>query len=95
MTATKPMRTTTDPNHAISIAVDLLRERKGVTVEQLAVYAGVNRSQLYRKLKGETGWKATDIARLADYFSVLPGDLFTGPDVLGCAIRDSNPEPAD
>lgn len=65
-------------NLAIAAAVNQLREDHGVTVDQLAVYAGLNRASLYKKLKGEFGWKATDITALARYFSVLPGDLFAG-----------------
>lgn len=68
-----------DPvNLAISTAVNQLREERGVTVDQLAVYAGLSRASLYNKLRGEFGWKATDIAALARYFGVEPNDLFSG-----------------
>lgn len=67
-----------DPvNLAIAEAVTALRLREGVTVDQLAVYAGLNRASLYRKLKGEVGWKATDVAALSRYFGVEPNDLFS------------------
>jgi transcriptional regulator with XRE-family HTH domain len=66
------------PNAAISQSVTQLRESRGLTVDQLAVYSGLNRASLYRKLKGEAGWKATDVAALAKYFYVQPNDLFSG-----------------
>lgn len=87
-TTTKTPTRHDDPNAAIATAVTLLLADRDVTVEQLAVYAGLNRSSLYKKLKGEFGWKATDIAALATYFRVQPGDLFTGADVLTSAHMD-------
>jgi DNA-binding phage protein len=81
-----------ETNRAIAAAVDLLAQEKGVNVEQLAVYAGLNRSSLYRKLKGEYGWKAADVAALAKYFGVQPGDLFTGADGLRRKRRASAAE---
>lgn len=78
-----------ETNRIIATAVDLLAQERGVNVEQLAVYAGLNRSSLYRKLKGEYGWKAADVAALAKYFGVRPGDLFMGADVLRRKHRTS------
>jgi DNA-binding XRE family transcriptional regulator len=75
---------TSDPtNLAIARAVNQLREARDLTVDQLAVYAGLNRASLYRKLKGDYGWKATDVAALAKFFAVEPNDLFSGKPVLG------------
>lgn len=76
--------TTTDgggqlsPNAAFSQAVLRLKDERGLTVDQLAVFSGLNRASVYRKLKGEAGWKLTDIAALAEFFHVQPGDMLAG-----------------
>ncbi len=79
-------------DRAIATAVNALREDRGLSVDQLAVYAGLNRASLYRKLKGDYGWKATDVALLARYFDVEPNDLFSGKPVGG-GPRDDEDRP--
>lgn len=69
-------------DRAIAAAVAAFRQKRGVTVDQLAVYSGLNRASLYRKLKGEVSWKATDIAALSRYLEVEPNDLFSGDPAL-------------
>lgn len=77
MTASSDQRVSA--NAAMSAVVTALREERGLSVDQLAVYAGLNRASLYRKLKGEAGWKLTDVEALTSYFHVQPNDLIYGP----------------
>jgi transcriptional regulator with XRE-family HTH domain len=89
MTVSEDVAQGSSPNLAIARAVTMLREDRGLTVDQLAVYAGLNRASMYRKLKGEAGWKATDVAALASYFGVQPNDLFSGRPIGGGTPRTS------
>lgn len=56
---------------------DLLADRD-LTVADLSYNAGIPISTLYRKLNGAQAWKASDISRVARYFGVPVGDLFSG-----------------
>jgi hypothetical protein len=94
---------------AISAAVYKLMTMRDESVADLAYHTRISTASLYRKLGGQASWKATDLGSVARHFSVQPGDLFAGTDITGrptggpggpeggeeCAIRDSNPEPAD
>jgi hypothetical protein len=94
---------------AISAAVYKLLQLRDESVADLAYHTRISTASLYRKLGGQASWKATDLGAVARHFSVQPGDLFAGTDITGrptggpggpeggeeCAIRDSNPEPAD
>ena len=67
----------------ISRSVDLLIDRNDVTVERVAASTGLSRAGLYRRLAGDSPWKASDVAALAAYFGVLPNDLFFGAPIAG------------
>jgi hypothetical protein len=94
---------------AISAAVYKLLSLRNESVADLAYHTRISTASLYRKLGGQASWKAADLGAVARHFSIQPGDLFAGTDITGrptggpggpeggeeCAIRDSNPEPAD
>jgi hypothetical protein len=71
---------------------DLLADRD-LTVADLSYNAGIPISTLYRKLNGAQAWKASDISRVARYFGVPVGDLFSGRPPVGRGRRKA-PQPA-
>lgn len=80
----------TDANSLISSAVWQLIEAQGITVTEMAVHTGLSTTASYRKLNGGVAWKANDIARIARYFGVTVGDLFSG-----LPLTVSSPEKQD
>ena len=62
----------------ISRAVTVLLEDLDRSVDQAAASTGLSRASVYRKLAGDSPWKASEVDVLARYFGVLPGDLFAG-----------------
>ena len=72
---------------------------------------GVSPNAVFMKLRGDSPWKAAEVEAVAEFFDVSVGDLYSGLGLfgdaksprrdrdggsnIGCAIRDSNPGPAD
>ena len=61
--------------------------RRGVTQTDIAMHLGMNQSTISERYRGKREWSLAEIEAVA----LL---LRTTTSVL-CAIRDSNPEPAD
>ena len=62
--------------------MSVLLDDLDITVEQAATGAGLSRASVYRKLTGESAWKAADIDAMARFLKVQPGDLFAGDPAL-------------
>ncbi|MGO3503858.1 helix-turn-helix domain-containing protein [Brachybacterium tyrofermentans] len=67
-----------DDDARISAAVRALAAGTGLKNAELAPVLGIHRASVFAKLKGETAWKASEVASLARYFDVPVGDLFDG-----------------
>lgn len=76
-----------DPRHdddaRISAAVRALAAGNGLKNAEIAPILGIHRSSVFAKIKGETSWKASEVAALARYFGVPVGDLFDGLGLFG------------
>ena len=84
---------------------------RGIKADEIATVIGASRRPVFAKLGGSSPWKAYEVQALAEHFDVSIADLFAGLGLLGndeaprsarprgsdigCAIRDSNPGPAD
>ena len=67
-----------DDDARISAAVRALAAGTGLKNAELAPVLGIHRASVFAKLKGETSWKASEVATLARHFDVPVGDLFDG-----------------
>ena len=76
-----------DDDSRISAAVRALAAGTGLKNTELAPVLGIHRASVFPKLKGETSWKASEVATLARYFDVPVGNLFDGLGVFGDAKR--------
>lgn len=74
----RPQTSETDDDARISAAVRALAAGTGLKNAELAPVLGIHRASVFAKLKGETSWKASEVASLARYFDVPVGDLFDG-----------------
>ena len=81
---------------AIGARVNQIAWAKRATRVELAHALGLQRgAAVSRKLRGTVGWTAADLILASQFLRVPVGDLLAGPELVECAIRDSNPEPAD
>ena len=71
------------PDARISRAVSVLLEDLDMSVDQAAASTGLSRASIYRKLAGDSPWKASEVEVLARFFRVQPGDLFSGETLVG------------
>ncbi|WP_425579785.1 helix-turn-helix domain-containing protein [Tsukamurella strandjordii] len=78
--------------------------RRQMQVKDLAPAIGATAVSLGRKLRGERTWTIDEVLAVARALNVPITDLLPEDDYdpapygrgrVGCAIRDSNPEPAD
>ncbi len=67
-----------DDDARISAAVRALAAGTGLKNADLAPVLNIHRASVFAKLKGETPWKAGEVATLARYFDVPVGDIFDG-----------------
>ena len=74
----RPQADQSDDDARISAAVRALAAGTGLKNAELAPVLGIHRASVFAKLKGETAWKASEVASLARYFDVPVGDLFDG-----------------
>jgi len=79
----------TRPSMAEVVAANIRAEqaRKGWTQAQLAEHMGMTRQAVSERSRGGTPWTLNETERAARLFGLPFKEL--------CAIRDSNPEPAD
>lgn len=85
--------------------INALKGRFHVKQSTLGMVIGVSQAQMSQRLNGHKNFSLAEIELLARFFGTTPGYLMgyenaprpVGPDggLDGCAIRDSNPEPAD
>lgn len=76
-------------NEALGFTVNQYVFAAHMTREQLGVLLGVSRTVAGKKLRGQVGWTAEDLARLAARFGVAAGDLL--PRRAGAAQHDEAP----
>jgi transcriptional regulator with XRE-family HTH domain len=83
-----------DPDTTVGMNVKWLLWRKRAGQKALAREIGVTPSVLSKKLRGESGWSATQIAITAQFLDVDPGRLFqaTVPKIL-LKVAASNDQP--
>lgn len=62
----------------IGATVATLRESRLMTTHELADQLGMTYQTLRNKLKGDRGWSAHEIRRVAEFFDVTETDLFSG-----------------
>lgn len=67
--------------------------RMKLTQVKLAHELGLNQAGIARRLRGETGWKATDLARTAKTLNTTIAYLVGEVDDPECTPWDLNPEP--
>ncbi len=72
-----------DDDARISAVVRALVAGSGLKNADLAPVLGVHRASIFAKLKGETPWKASEVAKVARYFDVPIEDLFDGQGLFG------------
>ena len=72
-----------DDDARISAAVRALAAGNGLKNAELAPILGIHRASVFAKIKGETSWKASEVAALARFFDVPVGDLFDGLGLFG------------
>lgn len=75
--------------------VFMLMFRRRVTQVALARTLGLNQAGVARRLRGETGWKATDLTATAQLLNTTVAYLVGEVDDPVCTPRDLNPEPTD
>lgn len=89
-----------DPDDVIRRTVRALMAGAGLNPKTLGPHVRIPTSTFYERLKGTSqAFTGGEIARIADYFGVPVGDMFSGrylpPDLDVRARRDSNPQPSD
>lgn len=72
----------TEVDKAASKVVRLLALSRDVTVEEVAAACSIGRDTMFRRLRGASEWKASELKRLAVYFGVPVQVLYDGPDAL-------------
>lgn len=88
MKSTSRTGDTQDADSLISQAVWTLIDARNMVPVELAVATGLSTTALYRKLNAGVAWKANDIARIARYFGVTVGDLFSGLPLVSSPEKD-------
>jgi hypothetical protein len=74
--------TPTSVDQAAGKVVRLLALHRDETVEDAATAANIGRDTMYRRLRGQGGWKASELAALAAHFGVPITVFYDGPDAL-------------
>lgn len=67
-------------DRVIARTVSALAAGRDETIEQVAAATGIAKSTLYRRIDGESPFKAFEVAVLADYFDRPISDLYDGLD---------------
>jgi hypothetical protein len=67
----------TDAHIATNIRILMARDALA-SLEDLAPRVGIRPSTLYRRMT-TGGWRATEVERVALYFGMKPGDLYSDP----------------
>jgi transcriptional regulator with XRE-family HTH domain len=83
-------RADTEVDRVIGERIHTIMWRRRLTQSSIADALGVDSSALGRKLRGSRGWSTSELVTIARML-----DLEIELSANGCAIRDSNPEPAD
>ena len=86
-----PRKDTTPPPHPLSLALGRrvidLRGRDGLTLDQLAKRAGMDRNYLWRIEEGRQNLSFRNVARLAKALGVTLSELVDGIDLSGITLE--------
>ena len=93
MNANAELATASDINAEIGALVHQAMFRARTTQVRLAPVLGIGQSALSKKLRGVVPWTAAELLMVAKVLGTDVTDLMPSPEL--CAVRDSNPEPAD
>jgi len=70
--------------------------RRKVSQSKFAGAVGLSsQAAASRKLRGQREWTASELLQACRFFGITVAELLDGIEPEECAIRDSNPEPAD
>lgn len=67
-----------ETDQTISASVEALASGRGLTLEDVGTGAGITRSAIYAKIRGESTWKAHETVALSKFFKVRLTDLYDG-----------------
>lgn len=83
--STAEMNYSETPNvdQRIAASVRALAAGRGMRNVELSDVLGVGANAVFMKLRGDSPWKATEVAALAEHFDVSVGDLFDGLGLFG------------
>ena len=89
-------RRVSETDSAVGARIHQIAWRQGVTNLDIGRAIGINSSAgMSRKMHGIRGWSLAEVILASRLLEVPVADLLDGPELVECAIRDSNPEPAD
>jgi len=81
---------------AIGARLNQIAWQRRVTRADIAQAIGLRSGQaVSKKMHGVTGWRADELLLACRFLGTSVAELFDGLEPSECAIRDSNPEPAD
>ena len=77
-------------SHRVAAEVRAHAARQGLMQKDLAAALGYAPSQITKRMRGQVAFTLDELEALARLFGIEPAELMPA-----CAVRDSNPEPAD
>jgi transcriptional regulator with XRE-family HTH domain len=86
------------PDVVIGARIHHVMWRRRISQVELADVLGIAQPTLSKKLRGQRPWTTSELILAARTLGISIGWLFgetDEPAAIECAVRDSNPEPAD
>jgi len=67
--------------------IKLLMTRTGCRQVDVAGALGITRGSLSQRLLGNSGWRVNDLAPVAEFFALTPGELLSGYAAIAASHR--------